>query len=554
MNKKICWLFVLIVVIYLIGIQIDVMDMDAAQYASMSREMLERGNLLQVFDLGKDYLDKPPFIFWICSLSMRIFGISNFAFKLPSILFALLAIFSTYKFCRLYYSQSAATISAIVLATSQALFLITQDCRTDTILMGAVIFSIWQWAAWLRDKRWIHWFWGSVAIGVGMLTKGPVALMVPVLAIGSDLLLKREFKKIFHPAYLGTLILIALILLPMCIGLYQQFDLHPEKLVNGAHGVSGLKFFFWTQSFGRITGSSIWNNHAGFFFLMENMMWEFLPWTIFFLAGLWLAMHQLVRKKFFLGSQEEGMSTGGFILTYLILARSHYQLPHYIFVVFPLAAVITSRAITGLFQEQRWTTLKGWLQPLQYVILISLFLGCLLLVFFCFPARNPMVPSLLILSFSFFIFLCFRPTAYPRVMVVSIFTILSLNIFLSTYFYPHLLKYEMGSVVGRYVQSHQVPQNGFYTYRWSNQSRSLSFYSQRIVPELHRNDSLQKGWVLLTGEKGMKELQEKDFTFQVLTQGGDYPVSLLTLPFLNARTRASTLHHYFLLQLTGGPQ
>ncbi|MHB1920897.1 MAG: ArnT family glycosyltransferase [Chitinophagaceae bacterium] len=554
MNKRTTWLFVLITLIYFIGVHIDVLDMDAAQYASMSREMLQRGDLLHVFDQGKDYLDKPPFIFWICSFSMRLFGISNFAYKLPSILFALLAIFSTYRFARLFYEESIATLAALVLATSQTLFLITQDCRTDTILMGAVIFSIWQWAAWFRNRKWIHWFWGSVGIGIGMLTKGPVALMVPFFGFGSDILLKRDFKKIFQPAYLGTLVIIALILTPMSIGLYQQFDLHPEKLVNGTTGVSGLQFFFWTQSFGRITGSSPWNNHAGFFFLLENMLWELLPWTFFFLAGLGIAIRELTNKRFLLKSSEEGVALGGFLLTYLVLAKSHYQLPHYIFVVFPLAAVLTARCLSGIFLEQRWPLLKRILQPLQGIVLVGLFLISLLILVRCFPPTRPLVPVLLILAFAVLIFLWLRPSSYPKMILLSIFTILALNIFLSTYFYPHLLKYEMGSVVGRYIQKKQIPLNQFYTYHYPNQSRSLSFYSQRLVPALHRSDTLQQGWILLTGKKGLNDLEEKKYRFQVLLQGGDYPVSLLSGAFLDSRTRGSTLRPYYLVKITEGGQ
>jgi hypothetical protein len=52
----------------------------------------------QIFDQGKDYLDKPPLLFWLSSLSMYVFGINDFAYRLPSILMAIIAIYSTYKF------------------------------------------------------------------------------------------------------------------------------------------------------------------------------------------------------------------------------------------------------------------------------------------------------------------------------------------------------------------------------------------------------------------------------------------------------------------------
>jgi 4-amino-4-deoxy-L-arabinose transferase-like glycosyltransferase len=64
--------------VYVAGVfMIPLMDIDAAQYASISREMLARNSFLQVFDLGKDYLDKPPMLFWLSALSMKIFGVHD---------------------------------------------------------------------------------------------------------------------------------------------------------------------------------------------------------------------------------------------------------------------------------------------------------------------------------------------------------------------------------------------------------------------------------------------------------------------------------------------
>ena len=53
----------IVCVIGMLGIPL--IDIDAAQYASMSREMAGSGNYLQLYDLGKDYLDKPPLLFWL---------------------------------------------------------------------------------------------------------------------------------------------------------------------------------------------------------------------------------------------------------------------------------------------------------------------------------------------------------------------------------------------------------------------------------------------------------------------------------------------------------
>jgi 4-amino-4-deoxy-L-arabinose transferase-like glycosyltransferase len=52
----------------------NILEIDAMQYASMSREILRNENFIFLFDNGKPYLDKPPLIFWVTSLIFKVFG------------------------------------------------------------------------------------------------------------------------------------------------------------------------------------------------------------------------------------------------------------------------------------------------------------------------------------------------------------------------------------------------------------------------------------------------------------------------------------------------
>ena len=87
----------LIVLAYAANLFVDVMEIDAAQYAEISREMAEIGNCLKVFERGRDYLDKPPLLFRLSSTSFKIFGLHNWSFKLPALLVLFLGVFSTFK-------------------------------------------------------------------------------------------------------------------------------------------------------------------------------------------------------------------------------------------------------------------------------------------------------------------------------------------------------------------------------------------------------------------------------------------------------------------------
>ena len=81
MSRNFIYFILFLIPVYFIGFGIDIMDIDASQYAEMSREMSISNSYLQVFEIGKDYLDKPPFLFWITALFMKIFGANNFSYR-----------------------------------------------------------------------------------------------------------------------------------------------------------------------------------------------------------------------------------------------------------------------------------------------------------------------------------------------------------------------------------------------------------------------------------------------------------------------------------------
>ena len=105
-----------------------------------------------------------------------------------------------------------------------------------------------------------------VAIAGGMMTKGPIALVVPVLALAPHWISNKQWKLFYHPIYIPGILFLAILLFPMSWGLYQQYDLQPGKLINERPIQSGLEFYYWTQSFGRYTGENFYKE-MGYFTL-----------------------------------------------------------------------------------------------------------------------------------------------------------------------------------------------------------------------------------------------------------------------------------------------
>lgn len=545
--KKLTWIFGAAILVYLIGFGIDVMDIDASQYAGMSREMMLSGSYLQVYEFGKDYLDKPPFLLWVSAISMKLFGVNNFAYKFPSLLFALLSLLSTYKLGALFYKKDVAILSALILASCQAFFLMANDVRTDTILMSWVIFSTWQLASWYKTNKIIYFFAGCAGIAGGLLTKGPIALLIPLFAFGAHFLMMRNFKVFVKWQYLLGLVIIGLLLLPMCIGLYQQFDIQPQKVVNGKTGVSGLRFFFWTQSFGRITGESVWNNNANIFFLFQNLLWGFLPWIFVFVAAFAGEIKAIVQKKGKIAVSEEWLCMGAFVLGYLALGSSKYQLPHYIYVTLPFIAIITAKYLEELcLQNERPVVLKIF-EKSHFVLFLLMWLAVVALLLFSFPAPL-LISAAAMLLFVGYLVLFYKKRSSTHFVAMSLYTIIGINFFLNIWLYPSILEYQVGSRIGKWTAENNLPVKETFTYRdklW----HSLNFYANADFAHKDSSSAFKSGEYLITAKDHLRDLDKANKSYDVLYETGSFKVSQLKIAFLNPSTRKNVVRPFVVIKI-----
>ena len=213
------WLALGLGMVYGRGLWLDVMDVDAAQYASISMEMLQNGQWLQVQHRQADYLDKPPLLFWSSALSFLLLGIHNWSYKLPSLLAAAAGVYATWRFCLLYYPARTARHAGFLLAACIGVLLLGNDVRTDTLLMGMSACTVWQLAAFVHPQspnKTLHLLAAGLFAGLAMLAKGPIGLIMPAFAVGTHLLLQRHWSGLFQWRWLLALAVAALVLAPMC--------------------------------------------------------------------------------------------------------------------------------------------------------------------------------------------------------------------------------------------------------------------------------------------------------------------------------------------------
>lgn len=547
--------FIALAVVYFVGMFIDVMDVDASQYASISREMLETGQFLKLYNRYEDYLDKPPLLFWVSALSFKLLGVSNFSYRLPSVLFTLLGLWSTYQLGKQLYNRRTGYYAALILGSCQAWFLINHDVRTDTILAASTIFAIWQLIAYTNSQRWIYLIGAAFGIAGAMLTKGPIGLMVPALALGTHFLMRKEWLMILKWQWLLLLAMVGLLISPFLYGLYLQYDLEPGKIINSMEIKSGVWFYLWTQSFGRLTGENAWRDDSTVLFFTHSFLWSFLPWSVFYLIALW----EQIKNAFKNPAGREWITLGGFILPFIAFSLSKFKLPHYIYVVFPLAAISTGAFVDRwLDRAKAGGIFSKVMRLIQGFVVIVLMLLMLVLTGYCFPGMSAWLwLGFIVLALPAFWLVFAGKQVRRHTLLPSFLIILAANLVLNGHVYPELLQYQSYKKAALELRSRAIKVDDVVSYK--DAMHSLDFYSSSIIDYMDNQDELagrlsdQVLWVF-TNQSGLEELQQdKRWSLEIDRVYEHYHVTQLTLPFLNPATRSGTLQKRYLLKLRKSP-
>ncbi|MBL7794953.1 MAG: glycosyltransferase family 39 protein [Saprospiraceae bacterium] len=567
------WLGLGLFAVYLRGLFLDVMDVDASQYASISMEMLQTGNWLEVQHRHADYLDKPPLLFWTSALSFALFGLHNWAYKLPSLFGILAGVYATYRFCLLFYPKETARFAAFILAACMGVLLMGNDVRTDTLLMGMTACAVWRVAVLYRAARpgFAEVLWAGFFVGLAMLAKGPIGLIMPVFAVGTHLALRRDWARLVEWRWLLALTVAAVVLIPMCWGLYHQFDLHPEKTVNGRTGVSGLYFYFWEQSFGRITGENVWKNDTSPFYFLHVYLWAFLPWPLLLIGAFGRRMTDLFQQKMRLLPGDEAFSIGAFLLTFVALSMSKYKLPHYIFVTLPWAAVLVARWLAGAYcrtpfgahesgattrvapteQVQPGKTVGATLVVAPLVVVLLLAASALLLAF-VFPTMSVWKWATFLALFGVAAVFLWKKTP-ERLVQSGVLAFLGTAFVVNFHFYPNLLPYQSTASAPRFAREHGIPAErmGFF----NRHGHALDFYAGHILtqidsPEQARRTAAETGdfW-LYTDSTGRARLDSASVRYNPVATFGHFQVALLKPEFLSPSKRDKTLTPVYLLKI-----
>jgi 4-amino-4-deoxy-L-arabinose transferase-like glycosyltransferase len=265
-------------------------DVDAVQ-TQIARTMLQSGDWVTARLDGIAYLEKSPLKYWMMATSFAIFGVHDWAARIPLALACVALSWVTMRFGVWAFGKPAGFYAGLAIATCTGLFLFTRFQIPDAMLTLAITVALWSAVRALEDDEphpapWAFGMWASIAIG--LLLKGLIAAVFPVGAVLLYLLFaRRDWKKLRPFSGIALLLLIAApwhILATLRNPPYFDFTMHSES--GSYHG------FFWfyfinehVLRFLNLRYPRDYNTVPRLYFWLFHLLWLF-PWSAYLPAAL----------------------------------------------------------------------------------------------------------------------------------------------------------------------------------------------------------------------------------------------------------------------------
>ena len=312
-------------------------DVDAAQ-PQIARNMLDSGDWVTPHLNGVAYMEKPPLKYWMIAVSFQIFGVHDWAARLPMALFAVALCWLTARIGFWAFSEQAGLYAGLALSTCVGMFLFTRVLIPDITLAFTITLALWSFLQALEEdephpRRWAALL--AASIGTGLLLKGLIAAVFPIggallyLALTRQLFLAPTWRKL-RP-FSGALI-IFLIAAPWHIlatirnppYFHFGFDSGPGQY----HGF--FWFYFFNEHLLRFLNLRYphdYNTVPRLYFWLLHLLWLF-PWSAYFPALLKLDYRPVDRGG---RARLAAVCWTGFLLVFFSFSstQEYYSMPIY---------------------------------------------------------------------------------------------------------------------------------------------------------------------------------------------------------------------------------
>ena len=316
---------------------------DEGRYAEIGREMTATGDFLTPRFNGVTHLAKPPLTYWLIGQSIRAFGVNEWAARLPSALAALGTLLAVYLLARNACGERTGLWAVAVLLSSALFFGVARLVTTDMLLTCFVawsVWSLWRWAE-SEDRGWRKILWFYVFLGLGMITKGPVAMMLPLFAL-AGLRWRNPALRLRQMGWgKGTLIFLGIAL--------------PWFAAVAGTDWERWRYFLGREVVERVV-TTVHNRTEPWWYFLPVLAVGFLPWT------LWLCGAGALRRETGRGKELVRLCAGWLLLGIGMFSLSQSKLLTYMMPLLPPLAIIVAMILGRVGELERDEGVNRWLR------------------------------------------------------------------------------------------------------------------------------------------------------------------------------------------------
>jgi len=301
---------------------------DEPRYAQVAREMLARHDWITPTLGGKPWLEKPVLYYWQAMLAYAIFGVSDWAARLPSAANATLMVAAVYAFLR-RFRPGLELDGALMLASTAGVIGFARAASMDMPLAAMFTVSLLAWVAWHEtgSRRWLALFY--IFLAFATLAKGPVAPFLAGLILVLFAWSQGEFRLLRETLWAPGILLFCAVALPWYVAVQLR---NPQF----------FREFILQHNLERF-GTNLYHHEEPFWYYLPVGMLGLLPWTVFVLAALVESVRLgLAKSRTWLA--QEGSFAAFFTIWLLapavFFSASQSKLPGYILPALPAGALL----------------------------------------------------------------------------------------------------------------------------------------------------------------------------------------------------------------------
>tara|TARA_Y100001970_G_C14236603_1_gene862205 strand:- start:670 stop:2229 length:1560 start_codon:yes stop_codon:yes gene_type:complete len=317
-------------------------DVDEGAFSQATMEMIASDDYLSVTLLGEYRSDKPVLTHWLQSLSVNMFGANEMALRLPSSIAASLWLLCLGFFAARNFSLNHAYLTIIISGSCLGIMAISRAATADALFNLFLVLTICLYYQHTINNSKLLLYLASAFAGLGFLTKGPAAIIIPALLFITYSIFNSSFRKIFIQSLIS----------PLAWLIFISFALPWYLLIYLTQGWEQFKEFFVYHNYTRFTQPL--EGHDGG---MLNYFFYFPVLVIFVIPYLGLLKDSLLDFNNYKLKSIGLFLLFWFLIVFIIFSIAATKLPHYLlyglsplFILFSSYALKKGSSIFIIFQ------------------------------------------------------------------------------------------------------------------------------------------------------------------------------------------------------------